>query len=190
MIASQVPVTFRPRHLQGFFPPSWQLATRGPTRRSGSASEVHPSEVFPLAAWNPVSGALPSCRSSLGSSSTSGSGSARIRGSRYSSILSWVSLLQGLGSATRQALSRDLVPSCAWLCPSPRGRARLRFKVCSATDPVHLSRGERSLMESRTSFSSPPLWATGHPWIILLLLGCSPSVWRLPASSGGGEYPT
>jgi hypothetical protein len=32
MIASQVPVTFRPRHLQGFSRPSWQLSTRGPTR--------------------------------------------------------------------------------------------------------------------------------------------------------------
>jgi hypothetical protein len=73
MIASQVPETFRPRHLQGFLPPSWQLVTRGPTRACGSASEVFPSEVFPLAAWSPVSGVLPSCRWSLESSSTSGS---------------------------------------------------------------------------------------------------------------------
>jgi hypothetical protein len=73
MIASQVPETFRPRHLQGLLLPSWQLVTRGPTRGCGSASEVLPSEVFPLAAWSPVSGVLPSCRWSLGGSSTSGS---------------------------------------------------------------------------------------------------------------------
>jgi hypothetical protein len=73
MIASQVPETFRPRHLQGLLLPSWQLVTRGPTRGCGSASEVLPSEVFPLAAWSPVSGVLPSCRWSLVGSSTSGS---------------------------------------------------------------------------------------------------------------------
>jgi len=189
MIASQVPETFRPRHLQGFLPPSWQLATRGPTRRCGSASEVLPSEVFPLAAWSPVSGVLPSCRWSLESSSTSGYRSTRIRWSRRSSILSWVSFLQGIRSATHQRLSRALVPSCAWLRPSPQGGTRLRSKVCSATDSVHLSRGRRALVDFRTSFSSPSLWAAGYPWIIFFLLGRSPSVRRLPASSRAG-YPT
>jgi hypothetical protein len=83
-----------------------------------------------------------------------------------------------------------MVPSCARLGSSPGGRVRLHFKVCSATDPVHLSRGGRALMDFRTSFSSPSLRATRHSWIIFFLLGCSPSVRRLPASSGGGEYPT
>jgi hypothetical protein len=47
MIASQVPVTFRPRHLQGLLP-SWQLFPRGPTRRWRERFWGFPFRGFPL----------------------------------------------------------------------------------------------------------------------------------------------
>jgi hypothetical protein len=79
MTASQVPVTFRPRHLQGFrsrrgLHPLGSCFPRSPTRPlDGSASEVLPSEVFPFAAQVSVSEDRPSCRWSIGAPRLQGS---------------------------------------------------------------------------------------------------------------------
>lgn len=129
--ASQVPVTFRPRHLQGLGIPSWQLLSSHSYPFCGSASEVLPSEVSPFAAQVPVSGARPSCRWRRVSPRLQGSHRRRSVGAAAPRASPGVPPSRAFKLVTHRGLFRATVPPCAWPPPSEEGgAAALRGLFC------------------------------------------------------------